>query len=380
MAIVFSVRGTQLTPYYSRGVSSYTTFKQSASSGNASVVADAGAIGGSAIQVTNTRSELIYTGLTNWVSNKVFSLSATIIPGWTGAPAATTYLPSVGDDNTYFVCACTMRITTTGKITYYVGGSNGVSVAAGTTASTFSFTSGTRTEIVITWTGNSGAGQVKIWQDGVEMESIAANASSSWDNLQTPVIRGLGNATQATTAYNYKLNELVIWDEVITPSAGRTDFYSVSNLNGDTMPTAAQTQHGVTVGLETGTYRGYDLWEEVPVERVDTGFEYLADGVTLTGDSDDPNPADVKLGVVYDNGTKTGTYDGSDRWTDPGEVNVKIGTAYKANSTTNNKTGTYTGADRWDTPDPATVLNGVTFMEDSVSKTGTLKTFVTLLV
>lgn len=51
--------------------------------------------------------------------------------------------------------------------------------------------------------------------------------------------------------------------------------------------------------------------------------------------------ATTKTGTAYGPASgNTGSYDGSDRWTDPGEANVKSGTAYKANSTTNNKTGT----------------------------------------
>jgi hypothetical protein len=47
----------------------------------------------------------------------------------------------------------------------------------------------------------------------------------------------------------------------------------------------------------------------------------------------------VKTGVTFDGSSQTGSYDGSDRWTDPGDTNVRSGTVYKANSTTNNKTG-----------------------------------------
>ncbi|MGZ6477692.1 MAG: hypothetical protein ACXWQE_00240, partial [Bdellovibrionales bacterium] len=36
----------------------------------------------------------------------------------------------------------------------------------------------------------------------------------------------------------------------------------------------------------------------------------------------------------------TGTYDGSDRWSDLGIANARAGTPYKANSLTNNRTGT----------------------------------------
>lgn len=76
-----------------------------------------------------------------------------------------------------------------------------------------------------------------------------------------------------------------------------------------------------------------------------------------------PSIGNVKTGISFDNGLLTGTYTGSDRWTDPGVANVRFGTVYKVNSTTNNSTGTL------DLPQVATVLVGVTY--DSTSKTGT---------
>lgn len=62
---------------------------------------------------------------------------------------------------------------------------------------------------------------------------------------------------------------------------------------------------------------------------------------SLTGTYVTVSTGNVKTGTAYGAASAlTGTYDGSDRWTDPGESNVRSGTAYKANSTSNNKTGT----------------------------------------
>ncbi|OPZ92910.1 MAG: hypothetical protein BWY72_02497 [Bacteroidetes bacterium ADurb.Bin416] len=107
-----------------------------------------------------------------------------------------------------------------------------------------------------------------------------------------------------------------------------------------------------------------------------------------------PSLANTKIGVAGDGGT--GTYDGSDRWTDPGEGNVRLSTAYKANSTSNNKTGTvvvptagntkigastdvsgigtYDGSDRWSDPGVSNVKNGTTYKANSTSdnRTGSL--------
>lgn len=88
------------------------------------------------------------------------------------------------------------------------------------------------------------------------------------------------------------------------------------------------------------------------------------DGATKTGLLDLPAIVDVKIGVQFDQTTKTGTYDGTDRHSDPGEANVRLGTAYKANSPTNNKTGTL------DLPVVGNVRAGVTF--DGITKIGLL--------
>jgi hypothetical protein len=92
---------------------------------------------------------------------------------------------------------------------------------------------------------------------------------------------------------------------------------------------------------KTGTYTGSDINTDPGVANVRVGTQYKVASASnnRTGTLDCPSAANVKIGVVFDNTTMTGTYDGSDRWTDPGEINVKDLVTYKANSTTVNKTG-----------------------------------------
>ena len=68
------------------------------------------------------------------------------------------------------------------------------------------------------------------------------------------------------------------------------------------------------------------------------GNKVLTTSTLITGLYSAPTASNVKTGVSF-GVADTGTYDGSDRWTDPGEDNVRNATAYKANSTSNNKTG-----------------------------------------
>lgn len=58
-----------------------------------------------------------------------------------------------------------------------------------------------------------------------------------------------------------------------------------------------------------------------------------------TGTCKVPTAANTKIGTAVDV-SGTGTYDGSDRWSNLGETSVVVGLPYKANSTVNNKTGT----------------------------------------
>jgi hypothetical protein len=93
------------------------------------------------------------------------------------------------------------------------------------------------------------------------------------------------------------------------------------------VPTAANVRSGTSVDNTTGTLA-------VPsVANVRSGISVDAGTGTLVV----PSLANTKIGVSGDGGT--GTYDGSDRWSDPGQTNTRSGTAYKANSTTNNKVG-----------------------------------------
>jgi hypothetical protein len=95
------------------------------------------------------------------------------------------------------------------------------------------------------------------------------------------------------------------------------------------------------IGVQVNDFSGSGGGSYTAASNVRSGTD-RGDGVDAgTGSLTVPALADTKIGVSGDGGT--GTYDGSDRWTDPGEANVASGVQYKANSTTNNKTGTLTG-------------------------------------
>lgn len=428
---IFQVRGTQLKPYYSTGSSKFCTLRHGTSAADATVdtLATAGVFGSKVLNFTSsgatTARTLLYSlAGGNGPASRVMSVLARIVPLWTGTPATIQYLAQMGLSQ-FAAPYMVLWVNTAGKVFFQIIGGTGTILVNYTSSAALSFTNGVPTDVLVTWDGTNTSSTVNLYQDGSLVESGSpSSANTAWNQEGLALLQcGSADTGASDRGTNYYLNELCLWNSVQTPPASRSDFVSSLNLNGDTVPSASDVKSGVVSGLNTGTlvvnssadvkhgvqasdgvgtyrgedlweavdaghlkhgeeyeqdgssvqgtYRGEDLWDTVPVDRVDTGFEYLADGQTLVGNSDDPSEANVKLGVVYDNGTKTGTYTGADRWSDPGESNVAFGTTYKANSTTANKTGTSKGEAFNDEIDPSNVVSGLEYKNLGENKVGT---------
>lgn len=156
------------------------------------------------------------------------------------------------------------------------------------------------------------------------------------------------------------------------------------------------TKYGVPYRFNslTNNRTGTNLNTSPGVGNVVAGTTWYLDSVLQTGTRTSIyallSQAVVKIGTDRGDG-QLGTYDGSDRWSDPGVANVRLSTAYKANSTSNNRTGTAIipaatnvrfgiGVDNTtgllDLPAISDVLLGVVY--DNGTKTGT-KAFYPLL-
>jgi hypothetical protein len=151
----------------------------------------------------------------------------------------------------------------------------------------------------------------------------------------------------------------------------------------------------------TGSSLDLANFTDVPTSKVELGYGYKYNSIAnnRTGTRRQPATTDVKTGILYGpSDSLTGSYDGSDRWTDPGIANVRSGVQYKANSTSNNRTGdvtipaasqvkigiqydtlnsvtgTYDGSDRWTDPGESVVLENIQYKANSLTnnKTGTL--------
>lgn len=371
---LIQIRGTQLKPYYSKGSSSFTTVKTSATSVDATVDFNAIAFGGKVLNFTASSAatgRLLAYSLSggNAPSTRAMSFLIRIIPQWTGNPAAIQYFFQLGFAPFYSTYVVGW-ITTTGKFFFQVISANGTTNINYTSVASLSFTSGTPTDIMVTTDGTGNTGSIKLYQDGSLVESATPNGNNATWNSDSMMFLQLGAADTAATnrTCNYLLIEFCIFDSVQAAYSPRADFVASPNANGDTVPaaadvrtgvasglatgscavpgaasvlssvavdatvgtyvttTAAQTQHGVTFGAGgalTGTYRGYDLWQAVAANHLYNGDVKLQDGVTVTGTdqgfdfNDLVDPATLKIGTrIANHGIfVTGTYDGSDRWT-----------------------------------------------------------------
>jgi hypothetical protein len=288
---LFQVRGTQLKPWYSRGVSDYITVKESPpTSVDASVQALAGAsiFGGSVLNYATTRTALMYAGRKNWCDTGAFAVLARIVPTFTGLPSVQHYLFQIGDDNVNYHCGLTVQVTTAGKLSISMLDANGFVIFAGVGTAIYAFTANVGTDIMVEWDGTITANSIKCYQEGVLMESLSPSraAGAGWTPSLIPNIT-LG--AQAKVASPWYLNELCVFNQTIGAYAARTGFVTSLNVWGDdwTNPGAAALALGTT--MHAG----------------------LA-GV-ITGQLDEPAPADVRSGVAYYEGQRVGTYDGSDR-------------------------------------------------------------------
>lgn len=133
------------------------------------------------------------------------------------------------------------------------------------------------------------------------------------------------------------------------------------------LPSIANVLLGVI--FDNGTKTGTSNNTDPGVANVVSGVTYYINSVLKTGTRtaiyDLLNLYEVRIGVDRGDGSN-GTYDGSDRYSDPLQTNVSIGVVYRFNSLTNNRTGTNESTD----PGEDKVVLGVMYKINSVDKTG----------
>lgn len=381
MAVRFAVRGSAYDARYSTGYPQGTAYN----SGQISIAA--GDIT-SVIDLSNTAvvKYLGYSMVKNSSTTRTFSLLLRFAPTYTGAPAATRALfemnTGASASGAFIVVA---HAVTTGNLIITARNQAGASVFSSANFGAWSPTANQYYDLVIQGDGTTGANAYKAYFDNTLLGQLTASAAydTNWNEDWWKTL-AIGAATSITTSA-MKVSEIVLFDSLV----GGTSVTLTSGsgtLNGSSR----------TAFVDAAAFDGSSSTDP-GVANVLSTASYTIRGNALTGTYVAAATGNVKTGVTYGAASAlTGTYDGSDRWTDPGDSNVRLATAYKANSTSNNKTGrvtvptagnvktgvtfetdagttgTYDGSDRWTDPGVSNVKSGTTYTANNVSKTGTL--------
>lgn len=322
MAIVFAVRGDSLNARYSSGGKT-PVLLSTGSESDPSSGADAGTgvLGATILDFVSGGTGLklaTYPGKNNFPASGGLSFLARVKPSYSGSPASISGIFAFYHfRNSFFFF---LEHATDGTLICRNAAING-STTWNFATTAWSPTAGTVYDIAFTWDGSTTSNKVKVWIDGVVVGQATAGVNFA-TAMETPPSMIIGASHNDSVSLK-KFNEFVIWDSEINPAVGglgligstRAAFVTVSAFDG-----LNATDPGV------GNVRN------------STG--YVIAGASLTGTLVVPTAAQVKTGVTFETGSATtGTYDGSDRWTDPGQANVKFPITYKANSTSENKTG-----------------------------------------
>ena len=358
--LVFALRGNSTNARYSVGSPTGTKLNET----YVTVVSDAGYLSGNYIDISDTArvKSLVFNGKGNTSNSRSMSILLRFAPTYTGAPAARRMIWSIstglGTSTAYLEL---FHEVTSGNLVLI--GKNEGGFATASTINLGAWTagvSGTIYDFLFVWDGTTAANGMKLYIDNALLGAggTATNALfSSWNNTYFKSI-ALGCGINGTVGA-MRVDEFVIWDGAQSSSvcalvggngaldgAARTALVDCTAFDGTsyTDPGVANVKTGTAytqVGVSlVGTYDGSDRWTAPSVGDLRAGIQLKnnSTSINLTGTLVAPSLANTKTGVAGDGGT--GTYDGSDRWTDPGEANVRLATAYKANSLTNNKTGT----------------------------------------
>lgn len=349
MATKFVVRSTALTAYKHSG-SGKTPLNYIPGGASApALVSDAGAIGGQAINYdgggTLVRGHL-FPGFDNCAKTGAIAVLHRFAPRYSGTPSVNQAIIDIagprflsGSNSMILQVA---HLATSGNLVASLTNAAGQTIITANTviSSAWSPTSGTYYDLVVTWDGTTSSNALKFYLNGTLLLQTTASrvwAADANQYVQSDILLGAGH--NSIQFGDYYTNEFIIWDSTIDPTSGGL------NLNG-----ASRSAFVAITGVLDPTNS-----TDPGIHEVATGVSYIINGVSLVGDSDEPSPADVRLGTVYDNSSKVGTL------AVPAASNVKLGVAVDAG------TGTLESTD----PGESNVADGVDYVIESVAKTGT---------
>ncbi len=289
--VIFEVRGNSVDAYRSFGG------KTSIYGGSLPItcVADAAAIGGTAIDMTGpTTRSLSFPGLNNIPETAQFSANMCVSFGYTGAPAATRGLWQMSSgQGTGFAYMLGIWHDTSARIRAFLRNNNG-QVIASVNFATLLPTFGQYYDVTVTMGGSTAANSFKLYIDTV-VGQATPGTSSPINMTQAYREVSLGGGPLAT-ATDIKVSEFSVWgNTIILPASvmlesgmgalngmSRTSFVAASLLDG-----SIYTNLGISLALNTGSW--------------------TFAGVGYTGTYVAPGASSVLNTVSYGIGT-TGTY------------------------------------------------------------------------
>lgn len=282
MAIVFSYRSGDANSFdarYAGGRKAGLTFGTGVSN-----AVDAGAIGGRSVQYTSPANwqAVEWSAEANTPNNRSISVVMRYAPNYNGAPAGRRALWGIqasGGTSAPNLLQLYHDLTTGALVIHSIN-------ELGTTAINFSSfgnwttnVSGTWYDIVFTWDGTTSANAVKLYIDGVAFGSTltaSAALTASWTNMYRKVI-SVG-VTATGTASSGKLNELVILDSVIDPTANVNLESGAGLLNGASRTSLMSDIAGATLTSFEGANS-----TNPGIGNVTNGTSYVINGVSYTG-------------------------------------------------------------------------------------------------
>jgi hypothetical protein len=270
MALKFQVRSTQLDAWFATGWGDHAI-----SGFNPVVLAvnsNPGVFGGYHIDnkvQSGSPKILNFSALDNWaIASGAFSLLLRVIPTWTGAPSAGAALFQVTGGSGPYQGTSAIAINSSGGIQFVLVDQYDNTIISNST-SAISWVNGVPVDIWITWDGTVNANTFQVWsaQNGSTptiLGSFTAGMGSTPGNrsLYAGFSLGAAGALDGFGPGLTYLNELVIWDTVVSPTSfgARTTF----------IPTSAVP------------FQGYSQ-SDPGSENVLFGIYYVASGVTKTG-------------------------------------------------------------------------------------------------
>jgi hypothetical protein len=347
MSVKFQLRGTQLDAWYASAWGAHYT---ATATGSISLVSSgaSGVFGGSYIDGTNSAKALNFMGADNWSTTNALTLMFRIIPTWTGNPSAQQELFLAGDVNNNAFEGLQVVLNTDGTI-YLLARNSAFNAYIGDTFGSLTYVSGQPTDIWVVWDGSKTTGAFKLYQaQNGNVPTLVGTHDSAYVVPARSVAAATGMAfcRNNGTSMNAYINEAVIWDSVEDPTSygARAAFITTtaSTFQGyaNTDPGIANVLSGTNYifggNAKTGSYtpplpNAADLRNGTVVSSVTGTLKVPSPSSVLLGVQTDatvgafdaPTAGNVKKGVAYGAGDAlTGTYDGSDRWTDPGAANV----------------------------------------------------------